>query len=174
MAPDPLPFPTSESRAGLNPRYWRSFFRSNGTLKIRFFPTVFLLSGIIVYLMVFPPQISSRRFPVWYLTLIIDTYSVELPRHYESIVDLNLTLDTSPHNPPPKSNIPDDSPLPPPSSSPVSDILTVEQIRDIVAPTRGFFSRDYNLGLGWNSVSVSLSIKLISATNDLLTDAGYI
>ena len=38
-----------------------------------------------------------------------------------------------------------------PSSS--SDVLSLDQIRDIVAPTRGFFSRDYSLYLGWNNVS---------------------
>jgi hypothetical protein len=38
-------------------------------------------------------------------------------------------------------------------SSP-SDVLSLEQIRDIVAPTRGFFSRDYSLSLGWNNVSL--------------------
>jgi hypothetical protein len=35
-----------------------------------------------------------------------------------------------------------------------SDVLSLEQIRDIVAPTRGFFSRDYSLYLGWNNVSI--------------------
>jgi hypothetical protein len=39
-----------------------------------------------------------------------------------------------------------------PSSPP--DALSLEQIRDIVAPTRGFFSRDYSLYLGWNNVSL--------------------
>jgi hypothetical protein len=38
-------------------------------------------------------------------------------------------------------------------SSP-SDVLSLEQIRDIVTPTRGFFSRDYSLYLGWNNVSI--------------------
>ena len=35
-----------------------------------------------------------------------------------------------------------------------SDVLSPEQIRDIVAPTRGFFSRDYSLNLGWNNVRI--------------------
>ena len=35
-----------------------------------------------------------------------------------------------------------------------SDGLSLEQIRDIVAPTRGFFSRDYSLNLGWSNVSI--------------------
>jgi hypothetical protein len=48
------------------------------------------------------------------------------------------------------------------SSSPVSDgapsspsdILSLEQIRDIVAHTRGFLARDYSLNIGWNNVSI--------------------
>ena len=35
-----------------------------------------------------------------------------------------------------------------------SDVLSLEQIRNIVAPTRGFFSRDYSLNLGWNNVRI--------------------
>jgi hypothetical protein len=38
--------------------------------------------------------------------------------------------------------------------SSLSDVLSLEQIRDIVAPTRGFFTRDYSLNLGWNNVSI--------------------
>ena len=34
-----------------------------------------------------------------------------------------------------------------------SDALSLEQIREIVAHTRGFLSRDYSLYLGWNNVS---------------------
>lgn len=41
-----------------------------------------------------------------------------------------------------------------PSSLSNSDDLSLEQIRDIVAPTRGFFTRDYSLYLGWNNVSI--------------------
>ena len=40
------------------------------------------------------------------------------------------------------------------SSSPLSDVLSLEQIREIVATTRGFFTRDYSLNLGWNNVSI--------------------
>jgi hypothetical protein len=35
-----------------------------------------------------------------------------------------------------------------------SDALSLEQIRDVVATTRGFLSRDYSLYLGWNNVSI--------------------
>jgi hypothetical protein len=38
-------------------------------------------------------------------------------------------------------------------SSP-SDTRSLEQIRDVVATTRGFLSRDYSLYLGWNNVSI--------------------
>jgi len=34
------------------------------------------------------------------------------------------------------------------------DDLTLEQIRDIVTPTRGFYPRDYSVHLGWNNVGV--------------------
>ena len=34
------------------------------------------------------------------------------------------------------------------------DVLSLEQVREIVTPTRGFFARDYSLNLGWNNVSV--------------------
>jgi hypothetical protein len=44
------------------------------------------------------------------------------------------------------------SPASAPSSP--SGVLSLEQIRDIVTPTRGFFSRDYSLYLGWNNVSI--------------------
>ncbi|KAH8993698.1 hypothetical protein EDB92DRAFT_1979327 [Lactarius akahatsu] len=43
------------------------------------------------------------------------------------------------------------------------DVLTLEQIRDIVAPTRGFFSRDYSLGLGWNNVRYIYETALLQA-----------
>ena len=38
-----------------------------------------------------------------------------------------------------------------------ADQLTLEQIRDIVTPTRGFYSRDYSVHLGWNNVGVRSS-----------------
>jgi hypothetical protein len=38
--------------------------------------------------------------------------------------------------------------------SPLPEVLSLEQIRDVVATTRGFFSRDYSLYLGWNNVSI--------------------
>jgi hypothetical protein len=65
--------------------------------------------------------------------------------------DESLILDLE--NSPPSTTLPTPTP-PSPSPSPISDVRTVEQIRDVVAPTRGFFVRDYSLNLGWNNVSM--------------------
>ncbi|KAH8991460.1 hypothetical protein EDB86DRAFT_1605981 [Lactarius hatsudake] len=51
----------------------------------------------------------------------------------------------------------------PSQSSPIFDVLTLEQIRDIVAPTRGFFSRDYSLNLGWNNMRYIIEAALLQA-----------
>ena len=70
--------------------------------------------------------------------------------------DESLVLDLD--NTPPSTTSPTlttvETSLPSPSPSPTSDVLTVEKIRDVVAHTRGFFTRDYSLGLGWNNVSM--------------------
>ena len=132
MAPDLLPLLPSESHAARRPRRWWSFLRSNGALKIGFFSTQFFLTGLIIYLTFFSPHAPSWRFPDWHLPSRFDPDSV-----------------------------PDDPSSTSRSSSPVSDVLTLEQIRDIVAPTRGFFSRDYSMHLGWNNVSVSVSIRYL-------------
>ena len=152
MAPDLFPFSPSESRTAFNPRRWRSFLRSNGTLRIGFISTAFLLSGLIVYLTFFWPDRLPWRLPDWHLPSGFHSDSQTLADHNETLL-VESTLTNSLPNPTPGSIIPDDPPSPSPSSSPVSDVLTLEQIRDIVAPTRGFFSRDYSLGLGWNNVS---------------------
>jgi hypothetical protein len=173
MAPDIFPLSTLESCTLLNPRRWRPFLRSNGTLKSRFFSAAFILTGLIVYLTV-SSQTPSRHFPGWYLSSKDDTYSVEHPDDYEPIVDPKLTTllpnptpePTIPDGLPPPSQsatVPDDPPPPLPFSSPVADVLTVEQIRDIVATTRGFFSRDYNLDLGWNNVRYIFEAALLQA-----------
>ena len=60
----------------------------------------------------------------------------------------------------------------PPSPSLASAELTLEQVRDIVAPTRGFFTRDYSLSLGWNNVSIT-SIRSAERTESQFVDAVY-
>jgi hypothetical protein len=59
-----------------------------------------------------------------------------------------------------------------PSPFPAHDELTLEQIRDIVAPTRGFFSRDYSVHLGWNNVSIH-GITSAQQTENPSIDAVY-
>ena len=147
MSPDPFSFSTSTSRAVLNLGRWRSSSRSIGVLTIPFL-IAFLFTGSMAYLFFLSPHTPSQ--PVWYLSAQVDPSSVELADLHESTIDPKLALLPNLTS---ESTIPDDPPPPPPSSSPVSDVLTLEQIRDIVAPTRGFFSRDYSLGLGWNNVS---------------------
>jgi hypothetical protein len=46
------------------------------------------------------------------------------------------------------------SPMSAEAPSSPSDTRSLEQIRDVVATTRGFLSRDYSLYLGWNNVSI--------------------
>ena len=145
MSSDPFSFSTSESRAVVNLRCWRPSFRSIGVLKIPFL-IAFLFTGLMVYLLFLSPQNPFR--PAWYISAQVDPYPGDLADLHESTIDPKLTL--LPH-PTAETTVPDDPS--PPTSFPVSDVLTLEQIKDIVATTRGFFSRDYSLGLGWNNVS---------------------
>ena len=159
MAPDLFPFSPLESRPSLNLRRWRLFLRSVGALRIGFF-TSLLFTGLMVYVTSFSP---SQRFQAW-------NYRGSL-----ELIDSNGTLliDQTRHFATQSyAIIPDNPSRPSPSSSPVSDVLSLEQIRDIVAPTRGFFSRDYSLGLGWNNVS-RVCWHYISSTNNLVTGAVY-
>ena len=107
-------------------------WRSNGTVKFVFFSTASISTSLIVYLTFFSSHAFSWRLPDWHLR-----------SGFESTIS---------HDPP----------RPLLFSSPVSDLLTLEQIRDIVTPTRGFFSRDFSLGLGWNNVSGLYSQVYIS------------
>ena len=129
MPPDLFSTSPSNSHAALHTRRLRSFLRFKKALKIGFFSIPFLLTGLIIYATFFPLQTPSGNLP---------------DSHHPSPLDLD--------------SVPDDPPSPL-QSSPVSDVLTLQQIRDIVAPTRGFFSRDYSLYLGWDNVSVSLGIR---------------
>ncbi|KAI0299898.1 hypothetical protein BC826DRAFT_906218 [Russula brevipes] len=50
--------------------------------------------------------------------------------------------------------------LPP---TPKTDALTLEEIRDIVAHTRGFYARDFSLHLGWNNMRYIIDASLLQA-----------
>ena len=129
-------FSRSVSHPALKLRRWQTFLRSKSALKIGFLYTTFLLTGLIAYLTFFSPPGPSLRLP-------------NLPNwHPFSSFDFTFLHGSAP-----------ESPIQPSPSLSMSDVLTVEQIRDIVAPTRGFFSRDIYLNLGWSNVSVSLGIR---------------
>lgn len=42
--------------------------------------------------------------------------------------------------------------IPPPRTQREKEYLSIEQLREIVAPTKGFWVRDWSLNLGWNNV----------------------
>ncbi|KAH9058099.1 hypothetical protein EDB87DRAFT_1564371 [Lactarius vividus] len=145
MARDILPFLPSEPHTARRPHRWQLFLHSNGALKIGFFCAALILTGIIFYVASFLHD-PSWRFPDWHLPSRFDSDSLEL-------ADPNGPLLVHPKPATP-------SPSPP---LPASDVLTLEQIRDIVAPTRGFFSRDYSLHLGWNNVRYIFEAALLQA-----------
>ncbi|KAH9178702.1 hypothetical protein EDB89DRAFT_2063636 [Lactarius sanguifluus] len=129
---------------------WRPFLRPNGALRIGVFFTAFILSSLIAYATFFTPHGSSLHLTDWHF-----------PSHSLDLVDPSETLLVDPKL---TSLLPTPTPGPsPPSASPVSDVLTPEQIRDVVAPTRGFFSRDYSLGLGWNNMRYIIEAALLEA-----------
>ena len=159
MGHDLFPFSPPESRAARNIRRWRSFLRFTNALIIGFF-TSFLLVYITFYS-------SSRRLQDWHLSSYVHLEHANF--NETPLIDPKLA--TFLLNPPPESIVPNNPPPPSPSSQ-VSDTLSLEQIRDIVAPTRGFFSRDYSLGLGWNNVS-GVYCHYVSATNYIFIGAVY-
>ena len=116
-------------------RRWRATLRSTPFRSGIFFGAVIFLSLIFYTTFVIPQDFLWTRPQDW----------------HGFSQDESLVLDLE--NSPPSTTVPEISP-PSPSPSPISDVLTVEQIRDVVAPTRGFFVRDYSLNLGWNNVSM--------------------
>ncbi|KAH9032251.1 hypothetical protein EDB85DRAFT_2145627 [Lactarius pseudohatsudake] len=134
MAPDLLPFSRPESHAVCHPRLWRSVLRSNGALKMGFFSTGFFLTGL-VYVAFFSAYGPSSWHPP----------GLNPP----SLLDPDLLKLADPL-------------LVDPNPPPLSPFSTLS-IRDIVAPTRGFFSRDYSLGLGWNNVRYIYEAALLQA-----------
>ena len=137
MSADLLSTPYSHGRPF---RRWRAAFRSRPLRSGVFFGTV-VFSSLIFYSAFLSPQSSlGHGSQDWYSLLQDESLLLDLENRLPSTtLPTPTTLETSP---------------PSPSPSPTSDVLTVEQIRDLVAPTRGFFSRDYNLGLGWNNVGI--------------------
>ena len=109
-----------------------------------------------MYITVLSPHGSFLRLSDWQAPSYFDPNSGELvdPRGTSLFHTRPASLLPEP------TPVLDEPPASSPSPSPVSDILTLEQIRDVMDSTRGFFSRDYSLGLGWNNVSDSLKLSI--------------
>jgi hypothetical protein len=140
MEPPLLPTPSSQPTYDRTFRRWRAFLRSNPLRSGAFFGAL-IFTSLVVYTTFLSPH---GPLPVWHRPPDWHGFS----QNETSVLDLEHA---SPSSSPTTTT---ETPHPSPSPSPISDVLTVEQIRDIVAPTRGFFARDYSLGLGWNNVSL--------------------
>ena len=127
--------------------------------------SAFILIGLICYMTSTPH--GSR------LITPSDWYDLSRARpHYPQRVHANSSVFPSATHADYPLPMSADIPPEPPSPSLASAKLTLEQIRDIVAPTRGFFSRDYSLHLGWNNVSIT-GISSAERTESPFVDAVY-
>ena len=173
-----LPPPNSHTPHARPLRRLRSFLRSYGLLRASVILSAFILATLILYTTFSPASESTWSSPLdWHKP------SRPPPRPHPEYAPEHATPNdplavdpsptyplTAPDAPATSTSAPEAPPLP--SRTPLPDVLTLEQIRDIVAPTRGFFSRDYSLGLGWNNVSCPwrrFGAKLTVS----LTDAVY-
>jgi len=144
MAHDLLPFSSSNPYANSKPRCLRSLLCSNRPIRFGFLSTAFILTGLIVYYAFLSPHGPLLR-------LSGDWNDPKFVIPSESLL-VDPKFATLLPNPTSESTTSDG----PPSSSQASDReLDLGQIRDIVVRTRGFYSRDYSLNLGWNNVSFS-------------------
>lgn len=143
MVSELLPQWHSSSPPPLHGRPFRlcsAFIRSrNGVLGAAIFSTVILV-GLICHMTLFTPHVPLLLRPSAWNSISRRPNS---PEHGSLFSSTNF--------PSPSSSV-----VPPwsPSLSLTSDELALEQIRDIVAPTRGFYSRDYSIHLGWNNVGI--------------------
>lgn len=165
MSFDLLPTPISPTHGRVF-RRWRSFFRSNGLLGTAIFIGAFVFASLIVYTTFLSPSGPPWHRPsdLYGLPVGADESLLIATKHASPSTPTPLSTPTAPAEAAPAS----------PSTPPVSDVLTLEQIRDMVAPTRGFFSRDYSLGLGWNNVSIC-AVPLLNSNSSFLSliDAVY-
>lgn len=130
---------TKSSHGRIPYRYSCFFHLINNTPGMGIFFGSFFSVGLIFYMAILSPQgppllSSSESYGFFQLDASSTQYlgsNISAPENHTSFS--------------PTSNEP---------SSSLSGDLSLEQIRDIVATTRGFFARDYSLNLGWNNVSI--------------------
>lgn len=149
MTSDLLPAPPSQLSHGRIYRRCRALLRSSPIRSGIFFGAI-VFSTLIFYTAFLSPRGFLLRRPQGWRLSQHKPLNPDLEHPFPSIL---LSTPTTPA----EMSLPSPPPPPPP---PISNVLTVEQIRDIVASTRGFFARDYSLGLGWNNVSAR-AVRLI-------------
>ncbi|TFY57376.1 hypothetical protein EVG20_g8576 [Dentipellis fragilis] len=117
------------------------------------------LSGILFHFLFFSLFVAPAS-NEWKLAL---PFSKSLPGLHRPEPTPNVFDHALPYPPPPPPS--DHSHLPSPSTVPDArpDELTVEELRDLVAGTSGYFVRDFSLGLGWNNVRYIIEAALIQA-----------
>ena len=124
------------SHGRISYRYNGFFHLFNNTPGMGIFFGSFILVGLIFYMAILSPHgpllLSSSE------SYGLDASSTQYPCSNVSASENHTSSSPTSDEPP----------------SPLSDGFSLEQIRDIVATTRGFFARDYSLGLGWNNVSI--------------------
>ena len=142
MDPPLLPTPSSQPTYVRPFLPWRAYLHSSPLRSGAFFGALIFTSLVVYTTFLSPhgPLPGWHRPPKWH----------GLSQNGSSVQDLEHASPSSSLSEPTTTV----TSYPPPEPSQISDVLTVEQIRDIVAPTRGFFARDYSLGLGWNNVSL--------------------
>ena len=142
-SPSPSPSPPPHHSRPSRPYSAFLCFR-NGVLGTAIFSAVILV-GLICYVTLLTPHVHILFRPsAW-----------NSPSQHPDPVYTSASLSSSAFpSPTPIPSVATPWFLPPPSTP---DELTLEQIRDIVTPTRGFYSRDYSVHLGWNNVGVRSS-----------------
>jgi len=156
MSPDVLPPPNSHAPHARPLRRLRSFLRPYGRLRASVLFGAFILTTLVLYTTFSPPSETPWQTPL--------NWHNPPPRPHPDYAPDNvnpkepLLAAPTPTNPSTSPDAPATSTsafeAPSlPSQTLLPGVLTLEEIRDIVAPTRGFFSRDFSLGLGWNNVS---------------------
>ncbi|KAI0275081.1 hypothetical protein BC834DRAFT_965522 [Gloeopeniophorella convolvens] len=175
---DRLPLSPSQHPSNRPYRRWRIFVRSTGFFGTAVFFSAIIFAGMVVHLAFFSSSSPFWSRPVpsnWNDLAHLDPSS---PGYVDPngplLVDPNAEAASPVAEEPSPSPVLDESPpvttpsrpLPEfPSSRPptTEQQLTNEQVRSLVSRTRGYFSREYSLGLGWNNMRYIIEASLLQA-----------
>ncbi|KAI0052882.1 hypothetical protein FA95DRAFT_1174199 [Auriscalpium vulgare] len=130
------------------------------------FLTTAAISGVVFHLFIFsmynplsrPPSANELR-----LRPLIDPDSPLYVKPDSPLLLHTKVVDES--RPLPSASA---TPEPAPSSTPPpaplnSEELSLEELRELVSHTKGFFSREYSLGLGWNNMRYIIEAALLQS-----------